>query len=126
MRMKFAGLDVPVVEQEQRRKTSFVTPLTFSESLVATTTLYAGDSRNYFLIRKVIVSNNTAVPVNFRVTVNGEVWVPDTSIPAFTVQESDALAGLLIEPEYDIQATGNGLRVAGWGVRVEGGDQWVL
>ena len=124
--MRFGKVDAPFTEQKTRRQESLSTPFTLSSVLSATTTIYSGNDRDYLLIRKLIVTNNTGGAVTFRLLVNGNVWVPDVSLASATVTEIDALAGMLIEPEHDISAVGNGLRVSAWGVRVEGGDSWVL
>lgn len=124
--VKFGSrLEAPFQEQKTRRQESLVTPFTFSVSLSGTTTVYTGNDRDYLLIRKVLVTNNTGGAVTFRLLVNGNVWVPDVSLADDTVTEL-AVSGMLIEPEHDITAVGNGLRVSGWGVRAEGGDGWVL
>lgn len=124
--MRLGKVDAPFHEQRTRRQESLVTPFTLSAVLSATTTIYSGNDRDYLLIRKMIVTNNTGGAVLFRLNVNGAVWVPDVSLANATVTEIGAVAGMLIEPEFDITATGNGLRVSAWGVRVEGGDSWVL
>ena len=125
--MKFGGrVEAPFTEQRTRRQASLSTPFTLSSVLSATTTIYTANDRDYLLIRKMIVTNNTGGAVTFRLLVDGNVWVPDVSLANATITELTTLEGMLIEPEYDITAVGNGLRVSGWGVRVEGGDSWVL
>ena len=70
--MKFGSrLEAPFQEQKTRRQESLVTPFTFSVSLSGTTTVYTGNDRDYLLIRKVLVTNNTGGAVTFRLLVTG-------------------------------------------------------
>lgn len=120
-------LSASYVEQQTRREQSLVTPITFDVALGATdTTIYTGSADFSLLLRKLIVVNDTAGAINFTFKVDGNVVVPATSISASTAFEEEGLAGFLVDPSKDLAATGNGMRAVGWGVRVQGGSEWVL
>lgn len=117
----------PFVEQQVRRQSSLVTPETFEVDIGASsTTIYTVRSNEHFLLRKIIVVNDTGGAINFALTVGGTTWVPTTSIGATTVVENNELSGMLFDPDAALAATGQNLRVVGWGVRVFGGDGWTL
>ena len=117
----------PFVEQQVRRQSSLVTPETFEVDIGASsTTIYTVRSNEYFLLRKIIVVNDTGGAINFALTVGGTTWVPATSIAATTAVAETAMEGVLFDSDAAIAATGQNLRVVGWGVRVFGGDGWAL
>ena len=117
----------PFVEQQVRRQSSLVTPETFEVDIGASsTTIYTVRSNEHFLLRKIIVVNDTGGAINFALTVGGTTWVPTTSIAATTAVAETAMEGVLFDSDAAIAVTGQNLRVVGWGVRVFGGDGWAL
>lgn len=119
-------LNAPFFEQANRRQTSFVTPVTFDVLVGATsTTIYTGVAGQSFLIRALAAVDDTASPVTLTINVGANEWFDD-SIAADSTVRISALEGMLIPPSTNITATGNTLRVIGWGLRIAGGDAWVL
>lgn len=126
--MKFGGkLSAPYVEQETRRGRSLVTPITFDVALGGSpTTIYTGLEDFSLLLRKALVVNNTAGALSFTMRVGGNVIIPSTNIATLTTTVLTEVEGFLVNAETDVTATGSGLRLVGWGVKVQGGDGWVL
>lgn len=121
------GQTAGYVEQSVRRQESLVTPITFDSAIGAgATVFYSGKADEFFLIRKVSVANTTGGAILFGLSVGANSWVAANSIAANTTVEIESVGGILIGTDDDISATGNGLRVFGWGIRVRGGDGWAL
>ena len=117
------------VDQERRRQRSLSTPVTFSVALgTSSTTIYTAKADELFLIRKFVVSNTTGASVTVSIDIGGNAIVSSEAIAANTAIAEDGFSGLLIDAGADIEGSGDavGLRVIGWGLRVEGGSDWVL
>lgn len=125
--MRFGGkLQAPFVEQEQRRGRSLLTPVVFDVSLTASpTAIVTGNDEQSFLIRALAVVNDTAGAITGVLRVDGNQWYTQ-SFGAGSMTRISQIEGMLIDPETDLTGTGNTLRVVGWGVRIAGGDTWVL
>lgn len=115
-------------DRVQRRNNTLIAPDFFDVAIGATsTTIYTGRSDRFFLIRKIVVINNTGGAINLAMTVNSNPFVPTISIPANTGSSISELEGYLLDVSEDIAATGQNLRIRGWGVMVfGGGDLWTL
>lgn len=110
------------VRQESRviRDAALVTPVMFDTLLGAGgATLYAGNDA-VFVIKALAAVNPSGGAVNLALSVNGNVWVPSTAVAAGGLLDA-RLVGQAIAPGLNLTATGNGLRVYGWGLRVAGG-----
>lgn len=120
------SLNAPFFEQESRRETSLVTPVTFDVDIGAgTATVYTGIADQAFLIRAMAVINDTLGSITITVNVGGNPWFQE-SRGTLTVSRISELEGMLIAPSTNITATGENLRLVGWGLRVQGGSDWVL
>lgn len=122
-------LGAPFVDQSTRRATSLITPLPFDVDLgTGATSVYVGILAKFFLIRAISVCNTTASPINLTVTKNGSDWVTAHPIPANTTESVEGLGGILISDSQSITALGSGagLTLFGWGLRIDGGDSWIL
>lgn len=119
-------LNAPFTEQQQRRQGNLVSPVAVSADIGATAaTLYTGIADQSFLIRGLLVHNDTGGAITLAVSVNGAVWY-SASVAAGATDRIEELEGMLIAPSVDVTATGQNLRVYGWGLRVQGGDAWAL
>lgn len=114
------------VDQTTRRQSSLVSPVVFDVLIGATSTaIYTGIADASFLIRKLAVIDDTVGAVTLTITVDGNQWYT-ASIASDAFTQLTAFEGMLIDPSIDIAATGENLRIVGWGIRVGGGDTWVL
>lgn len=125
------SLNVPVYEQQTRRQSNLVSPVTIDADIGGTAaTLYTGKDNQSFLIRGLMVHNDTGgaitLVVNTLVPASSAVQRYTASIAAAATTRITALEGLLIAPGTNLTATGENLRVLGWGLRVQGGDAWTL
>ncbi len=119
-------LSAPFIEQGNRRQSSFVTPVPFSVLIGASsTTIYTGLASQMFLLRALAVVNDRASAITLAITVGGAEWYTG-SVAADTVTRLSAIEGMLLPASTNIAATGQNLRLIGWGVRVTGGDAWAL
>lgn len=114
------------VEQGTRRPSSLQSPVVFDVSVGASaTTVYTGKPVEFFLIRRIALVNRTGGAISGAVLVSGNTWY-SASVASNTIDVVDELAGFLINPSVNITATGENIRVVGWGVRVTGGEDWTL
>ena len=114
------------VEQGTRRPSSLQSPVVFDVSVGATaTTVYTGKPVEFFLLRRIALVNRTGGAISGEIRVGGNTWY-SASVPSNTIDVVDELTGFLINPAIDLSATGQNLRVVGWGVRVTGGEDWTL
>ncbi len=114
------------VEQGSRRPESLASAVVFDVSVGASaTTFYVGKPAQFFLIRRIALVNRTGGAINGAVNVGPNTWY-SASVPSNTIDVVDELAGFLINPSVNLAATGQDLRVVGWGVRVTGGEDWTL
>lgn len=119
-------LKTPYFEQQTRRQASLVTPVAFDVVVGATATdIYTGADDRAFLIRALAVVNDTGGAISATLTVNANQWYT-ASAGANSITRVAAMEGILIDPAIDIAATGQNLRIVGWGLRVSGGDTWAL
>lgn len=117
------------VDQEVKRKASLLTPETFSIALgTSSTTIYTVRADEYFLLRKVVAANTAVSAVDLTLTIDGTEVISSQSVAANTTENLDAINGLLLDPEAVLAGLGGatGIRIWGWGVRIFGGDAWVL
>jgi hypothetical protein len=114
------------VEQSTRRPSSLSSAVVFDVSIGASaTTFYTGKPGEFFLIRRIALVNRTGGSINGAISVGANVWF-SAAVGSNTIDVVDELAGFLINPSIDLSATGQNLRVVGWGVRVTGGEDWTL
>lgn len=119
-------LGAPFVDQSTRRQSNLVTPVAFDVVVGATSTdIYAGASDRSFLVRSLAVVNPTGGGITATITVNGNQWYT-ASAGANSITRITSIEGVLIDPGVDIAATGQNLRIVGWGVRISGSAEWVL
>lgn len=117
------------VDQYERRRRGLSTPVTFSVALgTSSTTIYTGKSEQFLLIRHIAVVNSTGGALNLTITGGADTWVSVASIAANTAEVITALNGTMIADGDDLAGLGSaaGLRVFGWGLRIEGSTDWVL
>ncbi len=114
------------VEQGTRRPESLASAVVFDAVIGASaTTIYTGRANQYFLIRKIALVNRTGGGIATAVLVNGNTWYSAT-VASNAIDVVDEMEGMLINPSVNITATGQDVRVIGWGVRVTGGEDWTL
>lgn len=116
------------VQQNTLRNPSQSTPFVIDVAVgTGSTAIYTGKSDRSFLIRGLMAVNTTGGAITLTVTVDGNTWYA-ASVAANATGRITELEGLLLDPSVDITATGSatGVRLAGWGVRIFGGDSWAL
>lgn len=119
-------LGAPYTEQQSRRQSSLVTPEAFDVVIGASaTTIYTGRDAQSFLIRKIAIVNPTGGGITGVILVGGNQWY-SASVGAGAIDLVSEIEGFLIDPSTNITATGQNLRVVGWGLRIQGGDAWAL
>lgn len=121
------GTGIPSYSEERRRGTSLVTPVTFEAALGTDTSLYTGKTGEFFLIRGFSASNTTGSNVSVSVTIGSTVWLASGVIPSNSVVALDGLEGQLVGDGLNITATGSGVTIFGWGLRIQAGSEnWKL
>lgn len=119
-------LNAPFVDNTNRRQSSLVTAVTFDTVIGATaTTAYTGVANQFFLIRKVAFINPTGGAITGVLNVGANPWY-SASVATLAVDVIEEFGGFLIPPSTNLSATGQNLRIVGWGLRVAGGDTWLL
>ncbi len=114
------------VEQGTRRPESLASAVVFDVAVGASeTTVYTGKANQYFLIRRIALVNRTGGAINGAINVGANTWY-SASVASNTIDVVDELGGFLLNPSVNLSATGQNLRVVGWGVRVTGGEDWTL
>ena len=118
--------EVSYVDQDQRRKDTLVTPITFFATAATDTVAYAGVPDQYFLIRSISVANTTGLAVNLTLKVGGNSWVTARTVMGNQTQSIEGVAGQMLADGDDLTVTGAGLLVFGWGLRIRGATEWTL
>lgn len=114
-------------DQTQRRLRALQTPATFYAAVGTGTAVYTGQADEFFLIRAFSVSNPTGSAISLTLTVGGNNWVTGAQVSANSVSTVEGIAGQMLEDGVDIVASGAGLIIFGWGLRIRGGgDAWTL
>jgi hypothetical protein len=114
------------VEQGTRRPSSLKSAIVFDVAITASaTTFYTGKAGEYLLLRKIALVNRTGGGITGAISVGANVWY-SASVGTNSIDVVDELAGFLVNPSVNLSATGENLRVVGWGVRVAGGEDWTL
>lgn len=89
--------------------------VTFGADIGASaTTIYTGTD-NYFLIKKIIASNDTGGSINFSLLLGSDVLIPDVSVATKSESLYSDVTDLVIPPNLDLSVTGQNLYVYGWG-----------
>jgi len=89
--------------------------VTFSADIGASaTTIYTGTD-SYFLIKKIIASNDTVGNIDFSLLLGSDVLIPDVTVGTKSETFYSDLSDLVIPPSLDLTATGQNLYVYGWG-----------
>lgn len=114
------------IDQQQRRQRTLATPVKFSVAISTDTTIYEGIADQFFLVREAFIGNTTGSPIALTVTGGGDSWITSQSIPANTTTILEGLKGAMLLDGEDLVGTGNGLVVYGWGLRIEGANDWIL
>lgn len=92
--------------------------VTFSTTIGATsTTIYTGTD-HHFLIKKLIVSNDTGGNINFELSLGSNVLIPAVAVGTKTESYYSDLDNLVIPPSLNLTGTGENLYVYGWGYPV--------
>lgn len=121
--------NIPAVFNEDARRKSLVTPETFAVAVgTSSTTLFPGRADEFFLLRDIVVANTTAGSLDLTINIGSLEAMSAFPVPANTTIDQLGIGGLLIAPGEALSAFGSavGLNMFGWGVRVSGGDTWVL
>lgn len=114
------------IDQQQRRQRTLATPIKFSVALGTNTTIYTGIVDQFFLVREAFIANTTVASVELTLTGGGDSWITGQSIPANTTTVLEGLKGAMLLDSEDIVGSGSGLVVYGWGLRIEGANDWTL
>ena len=119
-------LTAPFVDNSNRRQSSLVSAVTFDVAIGASeTTAYTGLANQFFLIRKLAIVNRTGGGIATVVNIGATAWYSAT-VATLTTDVVDELSGFLLAPSTNISATGENVRIVGWGIRVEGSEGWTL
>src|SRR6056297_2696698 len=111
------------IDQQQRRPKSLVTPIPFGAALgTSASTIYTGLTNEYLLIRHIAVENTTGGAVSLTLSQGTTAWVTAQSIAANTTAIVAGLNGMLLDAGDNLTGLGSasGLRIFGWGLRIEG------
>lgn len=120
---------LPSYQQQEIQPASLVSGDTFSVDIASDvapgTTIYTARADAFFRIRKAAAVNATGGQTTLNIYVNGELWYTEGVGPNST-SALEGFSGQAIPPSATLSATGDGLRIVGWGIQAQGGPTWFL